>query len=415
MKHVNFKNYTTHFVQAGCVALGVMLFHLTGCQSGSQLDAEVPSHPIEQGVSAPFAGFIGDELIVGGGCNFPDVPAADGGKKVFYADVVAWNAGSKSSEWKSLRGLPSPNAYGATVEVKEGLVLIGGVNQDASLNNVFLLIKDEASDVVQLKELPSLPEAIDNATATCIGRALYVTGGNQGNGGNALYTMNLDTDTDTEWTKLTDYPGAKRIQPVLLADSEKLYLFGGFDVRSLQEQSDSKKGDSKKGDSKKKDSKYVDSKNEVKPTKVGIISSDYIVYDVANNEWSRPYPLPSMSDGSPRALVGAAGTRVNDWLFLAGGVNYGIFKDAVEGNAPADYMKRPTEWYQFSKEVLAYNLRTKDWKIIPDVDGFNKAGGILLHHDGLLYMVCGEIKPGIRTNEIKTVTLKGLLSPQTAN
>ena len=42
-----------------------------------------------QGVAAPFAGMSGYELIVAGGCNFPEVPAAEGGEKRFYADIFA--------------------------------------------------------------------------------------------------------------------------------------------------------------------------------------------------------------------------------------------------------------------------------------------------------------------------------------
>ena len=36
----------------------------------------VPDYPQPKGVSAPFAGFVGDWLLVGGGCNFPGIPAA---------------------------------------------------------------------------------------------------------------------------------------------------------------------------------------------------------------------------------------------------------------------------------------------------------------------------------------------------
>ena len=36
---------------------------------------------MDQGVSACYAGSIGHTLVMAGGCNFPDVPAADGGAK----------------------------------------------------------------------------------------------------------------------------------------------------------------------------------------------------------------------------------------------------------------------------------------------------------------------------------------------
>ena len=55
-----------------------------------------------QGVSAPFAGMIGSELIVAGGCNFPDVPAADGGEKRFYADVYGLDVRKDEIEFRPL-------------------------------------------------------------------------------------------------------------------------------------------------------------------------------------------------------------------------------------------------------------------------------------------------------------------------
>lgn len=369
-------------IQILFVSLGVLTFNLVSCQPNQKEKTSeiVPVHPNMKGVSAPFAGFVGDELIVGGGCNFPDTPAAEGGKKVYYADIFSWNIKSDSTHWKCHAELPYPIAYGATIEVAEGLICIGGMNETASLRDVYRIVKDKESNQFTSEALPPLPESIDNATATCIGRSLYVTGGNQGNGGNALYTFNLDSDST--WTKLADYPGAKRIQPVLLASDEELFLFGGFEVKTIN--------------------------NKEVINKEGVISSDFITYNVKEKTWSQPQSLPAMDDGSRRALVGAAGTRIGNRFVIAGGVNYEIFKAAIEGKAPADYMKRPTEWYLFSKDVLIYDLQTKEWTIVSDADGFNKAGGCLLHHNDSVYMVCGEVKPGIRTNEIVMKDLKVL-------
>ena len=343
---------------------------------------EIPSYPNAQGVSAPFSGFIGGDLIIGGGCNFPTTPAAEGGKKVYYADAFRLDTDSQVYQWEPIASLPFPNAYGASIETAEGLICIGGMNEDTSLKTVYCLQKDSGPKKFIIRMLPSLPESMDNAAATCIGRQLYVTGGNQGNGGNSLYTLNLDKDTT--WTKLTDYPGPKRIQPVLLASNNELYLFGGFDVLTPA--------------------------TSTVGTKEGIISSNFIVYNLKDRTWGQPQSIPAMSDGSPRALVGSAGTRIGNQFFIAGGVNYTIFKSAIEGKAPKDYMKCPAAWYQFSKDLLVYDLSTQAWTVIPSVDGFNKAGGNLLHHNGTLYMVCGEVKPGIRTNEIIQKELKGLLS-----
>ena len=55
----------------------------------------------EQGVSAAYAGILNDKLILAGGCNFPDVRAAEGGKKRFYKGVyVADIKLDNIPEWK---------------------------------------------------------------------------------------------------------------------------------------------------------------------------------------------------------------------------------------------------------------------------------------------------------------------------
>ena len=44
-----------------------------------------------QGVSAPFSGVVGDKIVVIGGCNFPDVPAAEGGSKQYYGNIYIYD------------------------------------------------------------------------------------------------------------------------------------------------------------------------------------------------------------------------------------------------------------------------------------------------------------------------------------
>ena len=376
-----------------CVALGIAAFSLIGCFSHQEKKiTKFPTHPIEQGVSAPFAGIIGNWMLIGGGCNFPDTPAAEGGKKVFYKDIFAINTSQEELQWNLNAAFTLPVAYGASVTTGQGLVCIGGINNTTLIRDVYSLGIDAQQRSITSSRLPSLPEGIDNASATNVGRKLYVTGGNQENGGNALYCLCLDTDT--VWTKLPDYPGPQRIQPVLLESDDELFLFGGFTTKISTEEDGTKE---------------EASTHTASSTKEGIISSNYIVYSIKNNTWSEPIPLPAMMDGSTRALVGSSGIRVGNHFILAGGVNYQIFKAAIEGNAPKDYMKRPAEWYQFSDELLVYNLQTKVWSHIPHVEGFNKAGGCLLHKNGALYMACGETKPGIRTNEIVKKDMKELI------
>lgn len=58
-----------------------------------------PAQPLDKAVSGHYAGWINGSLSTYGGCNFPDIPCADGGQKVYY-----------------------PQAYGASVHVPDGVV-----------------------------------------------------------------------------------------------------------------------------------------------------------------------------------------------------------------------------------------------------------------------------------------------------
>ena len=335
---------------------------------GQEKDANAfPPYPQAGGVSAPFAGFIGDTLIVAGGCNFPDTPAAEGGKKVFHATAYALDVRHLSEGWIPLPPLPVPIAYGASVSTPKGLVCIGGQNTQGTQTDVYLLRTNG-----QTTPLPALPIPIDNGGACLCGHTLLVTGGNQPENGKGLYA--LDLSSPTNWKRLADYPGPQRIQPIVLSTPNALYLAGGYAFDAAQ--------------------------------KKCTPSTDLLKYDVGTNCWSVLDTLIAERDGTPRCLAGGSGVMLSDGkMLLTGGVNHDIFRQAMEGKGPADYMKKPVAWYRFNDDLLTYHTGKRTWHVTYDVPGLARAGGILLEHDGYLYIICGEIKPGIRTPQITVLPL----------
>lgn len=311
-------------------------------------------------------------MIVVGGCNFPDVPAAKGGKKVYYSEIYAINMKEKSKGWKLLGQLPQNMAYGATVLIGDNLYFIGGENENGKLNSAYKLSMDCEAGNVYIETLPSIPECMTNLSGTAIGNDIYITGGMTETDRNSLYRMSaLSPD---KWEKLTSYPGNKRVQSILLSNGKnELYLIGGF-------QSPSKK-------------------------KEAVLSDDVLCYNVDKSSWKKLIDLPLDGNGEKRCLVGGSGIVHNDMLVLTGGVNYTIFKNAINGKAPEGYLEKPVEWYKFNDDVLFYNLKNNTWYVADDVKGMNKAGGVLLEYEDVLYMICGEIKPGIRCGEIVAVSL----------
>ena len=325
----------------------------------------IPDYPITKGVSAPFAGFIGDWLIVAGGCNFPDTPAAEGGKKAYYREIYAYNTADPEAQWVRQTDLPFAVAYGASVETPDGLVCIGGMNTDSLITSVVRIEQTEKPDSFALNMLPALPTPIDNGAATRTGNRIYLTGGNQKDGEQKLYA--LSPAEEYCWTELSEYPGQKRIQPTLLSDGGNgLYLCGGYTVRN----------------------------------DTCLLAEELLRYDTHDQIWTVESRLPADQHGAPRCFVGGSGTTYKEQLILTGGVDYQIFKNAIEGRAPADYMKKAPEWYRFNSDLLLYDTNTHEWKTVNGPKGMARAGGILLHKENTLYMVCGETKPGIRSNRI---------------
>lgn len=111
--------------------LGILIAQCT--INMAQVPTLLPDYPITKGVSAPFAGFIKNWLIVGGGCNFPTIPAAEGGKKAYYNQCYALDIHAASPRWTRISDLPCSVAYGCSVETPQGLVCIGGMNADSGL------------------------------------------------------------------------------------------------------------------------------------------------------------------------------------------------------------------------------------------------------------------------------------------
>ena len=65
---------------------------------------------LQKGVSAAYAAVLNGELLVAGGCNFPDKLGFEGGKKVFYDEIVHFDTAANT--WKTVGKLQQAAAYG---------------------------------------------------------------------------------------------------------------------------------------------------------------------------------------------------------------------------------------------------------------------------------------------------------------
>lgn len=328
-----------------------------------------------RGVSAPFAGCMGDDLVIAGGCNFPDVSAEKGGTKVFYKDVyMARIEKDTLLSWRKVGELFQPMAYGFSVTTLDGIVCVGGMNDDGAVKRVFRL--SMVNGKLKTEELPSLPFALDNISGCLVDNSLFVLGGNRdGKASNVFLRLDLE-HLSTEWVELAPFPGKPRIQPVCAVQKDEkgeyaIYLWGGFAPASSEREAS--------------------------------LSTDGYRYSLSQKEWV-PLASPTNTRGEAVSLGGGAAVSVGDSLILCmGGVNKDVFLQALRQPAP-DYLSHPAEWYKFNQELLGYHVFSHEWKTVCTSPVLARAGAVAVPYKNMVFYINGEIKPGVRTPTVVRIS-----------
>ena len=348
-----------------------------------------------QGVAASFAGVLGSDLVVAGGCNFPEIPAAEGGAKRFYADIFALDL-SNPHGWFKLGELPKPLAYGATVAVPEGLVCIGGTSDGKTSENAVFLLTSQNLKNSKPQSLPPLPIGLDQHAAVYDNGTIYVAGGqSDGKPNHVVFSLDYGKNAK-EWVELfqtTD--NEARLQPCLVVQNgeigQELYLFGGFDP--------STKKCSEKGiawNLKTKTAKFIPQNSTP--------NTQHLTPNTKN--LSPTFPPVGGSEGGI-AFVGATALPcgANNILFF-GGVNKQVFESALQNPQP-DYLTHEPDWYQFRDSLLVYNTITGAWSSQFADKRLARAGAAVVKSSeaNTFYIINGELKPGIRSAEASKLTI----------
>lgn len=337
----------------------------------------------EQGVSAAYAGVLNGKLVLAGGCNFPDVPAAEGGKKRFYKGIYVADIESDNiSEWKKIGDLPQNSAYGVAVNYNNKIIITGGQNESSALCSVFSISYGDETGLL-IDSLPSLPVTIDNMAGAVLDGVLYLAGGKvNGIPSNDVFSLNL-TDYSKGWKRLPVFPGNPRVQPVMSAVNGCLYIWGGFSPAI--------------------------GKN--KPS----VSNDGWCFNPQTGLWKK-LPAPREKFRKATSLTGAVALTLNDDEILCiGGVNAGIFKNALKreqnykgaeaARRAKIYLSQPAEWYRFNQTAFVYNVKTGKWRVVAKNPLLARAGAAIVKHSNTIIYINGEIKPGIRSSEISKFSL----------
>lgn len=331
-----------------------------------------------QGVSAPFVGLIGDRVVAAGGCNFPETPAAEGGRKVFSNDIFTLsNLSDKQAKWEKTGSLPEALAYGVSVTVADGIVCIGGTNGTKSSAKVFLL--QYVGKSVATKPLPSLPIGLDNMAGAFGDGFIYVAGGQtDGRGSTAAFRMAYPGGKS--WERLSDVPGRARLQPAAAVQGastgSRFYLMGGYSPA-----------------------------NEATKER-GTAYSDGFAYNPATNLWTKVAPIIPFGRKEAMALVGASAVPSGcAHIVFMGGANKDIFEAAINEPAQPDYLKHEPAWYRFNDELLIYHTITNTWVTESRNPLLARCGAGVVKADGEWIVICGESKPGIRSADVTAIEM----------
>ncbi|MGL5683869.1 MAG: cyclically-permuted mutarotase family protein [Marinifilaceae bacterium] len=339
-----------------------------------------------QGISAPFVGLLNNRLIAVGGCNFPGTPAAQGGKKIYYNDIYTLDV-TDPVAWKHVGNFPQGVAYGATVVHNNKLICVGGNDDTMAFTTVWTIELIDGKIVVDT--LPQMPVTMDNHSAAIHNNVLYAGGGNiDGKAQNRVFC--LDLTNGQEWQEIPSFPGYGRIQPQLIGMDGMLVLLGGF-------YSSAQSG--------------------------AVLSPQVLSYSIEQQTWDTLATLPlSVFDNKPLAMVGGFHVieSANSFI-IGGGVNRTRFEQALnndlllnvaklDGNQTVTdsilvekktYMLHQPAWYEFNTQLFRFDMNTKQWTQLANVPQLGRAGaGAALLNKNTLYIVDGELKPGIRTDEV---------------
>tara|TARA_B100001750_G_scaffold43767_1_gene32040 strand:+ start:86311 stop:88917 length:2607 start_codon:yes stop_codon:yes gene_type:complete len=375
----------------------VLSFLGTIAQESSKLKIEELPSLSEVGdevASLGYAGMVGgvhnDVLLAAGGANFPKGLPWMGGEKVWHNGIYVF----KNNTWSlAEEKLPDSLAYGASVSLPEGVMIIGGENGRNTSNKVYLMSYDSNSENIRFINYPELPEPLAYTSAVVENGYVYVIGGkNSERSTNSFFRLSLDK---MEWEILPGFPGPPRaLHTVAIQDtqnSRKLFVIGG--------------------------------RNQVLGKKSKVLKN-YLSYDFEEGSWQDEGILSI--NVQPRVVMGGIAQSSGSMHLLVYGGSDEILFDKLE--RLSERLKNETNESivveltksrdsilnnhpGFSNEILAYNTITKKWFIYDSLPLPLPVTALSFNIEDALYIVSGEMSPGVRTPKVQKILVPDAANP----
>lgn len=336
------------------------------------------------GVAAAFTGFIDDKLIVAGGSNFPNGhPFFDKGQKAHHSDVFLFDTSLSKLTKIDHSLLPVNLSSGATVKWQNSLLLIGGVNENGESRQIIQVSVENGK--LNIKSFANLPFTWSLGGASVHDGFLYLFAGKvAGQVTNNVWRMALEREDNWRFLKaekISELPGAGRIQFPYTTTTNSFFLFGGINPNG----------------------KFIHANS---------TSKQYVLVDNYRFDYKKASWVALGSGKAEAAVIAAAGGAAlaldEEQIVILGGVNKSVFDDALwqlenaTGDAllsfKADYFAKSPEQINFNRASYLYNSSKNSWWRLPELTPFyGGAGPVNIElKDSSLFWISGEIKPAVR-------------------
>lgn len=230
------------------------------------------------------------------------------------------------------------------------------------------------------EDWPDLPVGVKNGISERIGDRLIV---GLGSAGAKVFALDLN-DIAAGWTPLADFDGPAPGQPATAVSGGDLYVFSG-------------------------------SGNATEDASSPIIFDTVSRYDSDADAWE------ILDTTTPAGLLGASAVTLDDGrVAIFGGYNKDLFDkyladvmgidkeaDPDAWNAVVDsYMGMEPKDYLWNDLVLTYDPAANSWGDLGSDPALPNTGSAVIQTEpGTFVIVNGEIKPGLRTDAVRSVTV----------
>lgn len=332
---------------------------------------------LDEGLAGCFFGKQGNYFLLVGGSSFPEGKPWQGGKKTL-SDLVLVFTQSKNGNLETVyhnNALPAPVAEGAYASVSGGMLCIGGQTPDG-LSDETLLLSYNGKEL-SITNLPKLPFAVKNSTATTIGNTVYLIGGERADGSSSNQFLMLDAqNSEKGWQQLPDFPVSVSGATVAAQqDGEEIsvFVFGGRN----------------------------------KTSDITQFYSSVYRYRPLQRAWDKRNDI-LLQDKTPLPLAMSTASAVGaSHILLYGGDSGETFNRVEKAINEGAVSVRDSLWQHhagFNNKILVYNTVTDTWYEAGEAENAPVAVTADVSDGESVYIAGGEIRPGIRSPRITRLT-----------